>query len=37
MVALTNDDQVNILIGVMAKRLGCRSNLALINNPPFQD
>jgi len=32
MVALTNDDQVNILSSVMAKRLGCQRALALINN-----
>ncbi|MDF1779192.1 MAG: Trk system potassium transporter TrkA [Rhizobiaceae bacterium] len=37
MVALTNDDQVNILSSVMAKRLGCKSNLALINSPAFLD
>jgi trk system potassium uptake protein len=37
MVALTNNDQVNILSSVMAKRLGCKSNLALINNPSFLD
>ncbi len=37
MVALTNDDQVNILSSVMAKRLGCKSNLTLINNPSYQD
>ncbi|HEV7416072.1 Trk system potassium transporter TrkA [Tianweitania sediminis] len=37
MVALTNDDQVNILSSVMAKRLGCRSSLTLINNPTYQD
>lgn len=37
MVALTNDDQVNILSSVMAKRLGCRANLTLINNPSYQD
>jgi len=36
-VALTNDDQVNILSSVMAKRLGCKSNLVLINNPTYQD
>ncbi len=35
MVALTNDDQVNILSSVMAKRLGCKANLALINNPSY--
>jgi trk system potassium uptake protein TrkA len=37
MVALTNNDQVNILASAMAKRLGCKSNLALINNPAFHD
>ena len=37
MVALTNDDQVNILASVMAKRLGCKANLVLINNPSYQD
>src|SRR5690606_6136290 len=37
MVAVTNDDQVNILTSVMAKRLGCKANLALINNPAYQD
>ena len=35
LVALTNDDQVNILACVMAKRLGCRSNMALINNRSY--
>ena len=37
MVAVTNNDQVNILSSVMAKRLGCKSNLSLINNPALQD
>ncbi|MBX3531935.1 MAG: Trk system potassium transporter TrkA [Rhizobiaceae bacterium] len=37
MVALTNDDQVNILASVMSKQLGCKSNLALINNPAYRD
>lgn len=37
MVALTNSDQVNILSGVMAKKLGCKSNLVLINDPSYQD
>jgi trk system potassium uptake protein len=37
MVALTNDDQVNILSSVMAKRLGCRSNLVLLNSPTYHD
>lgn len=35
-VALTNDDQVNILSSVMAKRLGCNRALALINNAGYQ-
>lgn len=34
-VALTNDDQVNILSSVMAKRLGCQRALALINNSGY--
>ncbi|MCP4072212.1 MAG: Trk system potassium transporter TrkA [Hyphomicrobiales bacterium] len=35
MVAITNDDQVNILSSVLAKKLGCRSNLVLLNNPGY--
>ncbi|MCC2111951.1 MAG: Trk system potassium transporter TrkA, partial [Hyphomicrobiales bacterium] len=35
MVALTNDDEVNVLSCVMAKRLGCRRSLTLINNPSY--
>lgn len=35
LVALTNDDQVNILSSVMAKRLGCQRALALINNSGY--
>lgn len=31
MVALTNDDQVNILSSVLAKHLGCKRSLCLIN------
>lgn len=37
MVAVTNDDQVNILSSVLAKQLGCKSNLVLINNPTYHD
>lgn len=37
MVALTNEDQVNILSSIMAKRLGCKSNMALINTVAYQD
>jgi trk system potassium uptake protein len=33
MVALTNNDQVNILSSVMAKRQGCKAAMALINDP----
>lgn len=32
MVAVTNDDQVNILSSVLARRLGCERNLCLVNN-----
>lgn len=35
LVALTNDDQVNMLAAVMAERLGCKATLALINNPDY--
>ncbi|MEM7300255.1 MAG: Trk system potassium transporter TrkA [Pseudomonadota bacterium] len=37
MVGLTNDDQANILTSVMAKRLGCKSSLTLLNNTGYQD
>lgn len=37
MVTLTNNDQTNILGAAMAKRLGCKSGMALINNPSFHD
>ncbi|MBB6260190.1 trk system potassium uptake protein TrkA [Paenochrobactrum gallinarii] len=36
-VALTNQDQVNILSSIMAKRLGCKHNLVLINDPAYQE
>jgi trk system potassium uptake protein TrkA len=35
MIALTNDDQVNILSSVLAKRLGCQHNLCLINSRSY--
>jgi len=35
MVALTNDDQANIITCVMAKTLGCVRNLTLINNVSY--
>ncbi len=37
MIALTNDDQVNILSSVISKQLGCKSNLTLLNNPAYHD
>ncbi|MHB2264763.1 Trk system potassium transporter TrkA [Aliihoeflea sp. PC F10.4] len=37
MIAITNDDQVNILSSILAKRLGCKSNLVLINDPTYHD
>ena len=36
-VTLTNQDQVNVLSAIMAKRLGCKSNMVLINNFAFQE
>jgi trk system potassium uptake protein TrkA len=35
MVAITNDDQINILSAVLAKKLGCTQNMALLNNIGF--
>ncbi len=35
MVALTNVDEVNILSSVMAKKLGCRRSLSLLNNRSY--
>jgi trk system potassium uptake protein len=35
MVALTNDDQVNILSCVLANRLGCERNMCLINSSGY--
>ncbi|WEX78786.1 Trk system potassium transporter TrkA [Sinorhizobium numidicum] len=36
-VALTNNDQINILGSMMAKQLGTKSTLVLINEPAYQD
>ncbi|MCS4242239.1 MULTISPECIES: Trk system potassium transporter TrkA [Rhizobium/Agrobacterium group] len=36
-VTLTNNDQTNILGAVMAKQLGCKSNLVLLNSTSFHD
>ncbi|HFB2047672.1 MAG TPA: Trk system potassium uptake protein TrkA [Hyphomicrobiaceae bacterium MAG_BT-2024] len=35
LVALTNDDQVNILTSVLARNLGCRSSLCLLNSAAY--
>jgi trk system potassium uptake protein TrkA len=35
LVALTNDDETNILSAVMAKNLGCKRNLCLINSTSY--
>lgn len=37
LVSLTNSDQINILSSVVATRLGCKSTLALINDPSLHD
>ncbi len=37
MVAITNNDQVNILSCVLGKKLGCKSNMALLNNVGYHD
>lgn len=36
-IGLTNQDQVNVLSAVLAKRLGCKSNIALVNNTMYQE
>lgn len=35
MVAVTNDDQVNILTSLLAKQLGCRRSLCLVNSTAY--
>ncbi|MBT3145582.1 Trk system potassium transporter TrkA [Neptunomonas phycophila] len=35
--ALTNDDEANIMASMLAKRLGARSVMTLINNPAYVD
>ncbi len=35
LVALTNDDQVNLLTSALAKQLGCRSSLCLVNSANY--
>lgn len=34
-VAVTNDEQANLLTSALAKQLGCRSSLCLINSPNY--
>ena len=36
-LALTNDDEANIMASLLAKRLGARKVLTLINNPAYVD
>ncbi|MFC3851603.1 Trk system potassium transporter TrkA [Salinispirillum marinum] len=36
-MALTNDDEANIMSSMLAKRLGARKVMALINNPAYVD
>jgi trk system potassium uptake protein TrkA len=35
-VTVTNDDEVNIMAALLAKRLGCRRALALVNNSAYE-
>ncbi|MEL7050039.1 MAG: Trk system potassium transporter TrkA, partial [Pseudomonadota bacterium] len=35
LVAVTNDDQINLLTSALAKQLGCPSSLCLINSPNY--
>ncbi|WP_422136083.1 Trk system potassium transporter TrkA [Endozoicomonas sp. ALD040] len=35
--ALTNDDEANVMAAMLAKRLGARKVMALINNPAYVD
>ncbi|WP_455479822.1 Trk system potassium transporter TrkA [Bartonella sp. B23] len=37
MITLTNQDQVNLLSAIIAKRLGCKANMVLINNVAYQE
>ncbi len=36
-IAVTNDDEANIMASLLAKRLGARKVMALINNPAYVD
>lgn len=35
-IALTDDDETNILSSIMAKDMGCKANLALVNQPQYE-
>ncbi len=35
LVAVTNDDKVNILASLLAKKLGCKRTVTLVNNPAY--
>lgn len=35
LIAVTNDDQVNLLTSALAKQIGCKSNLCLINSTNY--
>lgn len=34
-VSVTNDDEINILSGILARRIGCGRSLALVNNSTY--
>ncbi|HLT79276.1 MAG TPA: Trk system potassium transporter TrkA [Ferrovibrio sp.] len=36
-LALTNDDEVNILTSLLAKRAGCQRAITLVNNPAYEN
>ena len=36
-ISVTNDDKVNILSALLAKQMGCKSAITLINDPSFGD
>ncbi|WP_428247371.1 Trk system potassium transporter TrkA [Ferrovibrio sp.] len=36
-IALTNDDEVNILTSLLAKRAGCQRAITLVNNPAYEN
>jgi len=36
-LTLTNQEQVNVLSAMLAKRLGCKANMVLVNNPLYEE